>query len=87
MFKTPEQLTKKLEQLFRDQLLPLISKGLSAVVYTEVSDVENEVNGLLTYDRDRIKPKAERVKMFNRLIAEEYERLGLLEDPAPKNEA
>ena len=79
MFKTPEQLTSKLEKLYLGQLLPLIKKGLSAVVYTEVSDVENEVNGLLTYDRDRIKPDAERVKAFNKMIEEEYKNLGITE--------
>jgi hypothetical protein len=29
----------------------LVSKGLSAAIYTQVSDVEEEINGLLTYDR------------------------------------
>ena len=86
MFKTPEQLTTKLEQLYLGQLLPLIPKGLSAVVYTEVSDVENEVNGLLTYDRDRIKPIAGRVKTFNKRIANEYERIGILDLPAEETE-
>ena len=79
MFKSPEELTTKLEKLYLGQLLPLIKKGLSAVVYTEVSDVENEVNGLLTYDRDRIKPNAERVKAFNHRIACEYQNLGITE--------
>ena len=32
-------------------IIPLISKGLSGAVYTQVSDVEEEVNGLMTYDR------------------------------------
>lgn len=30
---------------------PLIEKGLCACVYTQLSDIEEEVNGLLTYDR------------------------------------
>ena len=36
-------------------LRPLIGKGLAAAVYTQTSDVEGEVNGLLTYDRDVLK--------------------------------
>ena len=36
-------------------LLPLISQGLAAAVYTQTSDVEGEVNGLVTYDRVRVK--------------------------------
>ncbi len=37
--------------LINASLKPLISKGLSGAVYTQVSDVEEEVNGLMTYDR------------------------------------
>ena len=32
-------------------VMPLVSKGLAGVVYTQLSDVEEEVNGLITYDR------------------------------------
>lgn len=38
-------------QLLENQLAPLIEKGLSGAVYTQLSDVEEEVNGLVTYDR------------------------------------
>jgi hypothetical protein len=37
------------------RLHPLIGKGLSAAVYTQTSDVEGEVNGLMTYDREVVK--------------------------------
>jgi hypothetical protein len=37
------------------RLRPLIGKGLSAAVYTQTSDVEGEVNGLMTYDREVVK--------------------------------
>ncbi|MHA1585641.1 MAG: glycoside hydrolase family 2 protein [Promethearchaeota archaeon] len=37
------------------KLKPLISKGLSAAVYTQITDVEQEVNGLMSYDRKKIK--------------------------------
>ncbi len=45
--------------LYEKQVLPLISKGLCAAVYTQVSDVEEEINGLLTYDRkvEKITPE------------------------------
>ena len=32
-------------------MIPAAEKGLCAAVYTQVSDVEDEINGLLTYDR------------------------------------
>ena len=34
-----------------DEIVPCIRKGLCAAIYTQVSDVEDEINGLLTYDR------------------------------------
>ncbi|MBQ6505481.1 MAG: hypothetical protein IJI57_16370 [Flexilinea sp.] len=37
--------------LYLEQALPLIPKGLCGTVYTQVSDVEDETNGLLTFDR------------------------------------
>ncbi len=37
------------------RILPLIGQGLSAAVYTQTSDVEGEVNGLMTYDREVLK--------------------------------
>lgn len=55
MYKTKESLTKAYKNLHERQIIPLIDKGLCATVYTQVSDVENEVNGILTYDREHIK--------------------------------
>ena len=43
-------------------MIPAIKKGLSATVYTQVSDVEFEVNGLLTYDRDLVKMDEDAVR-------------------------
>ena len=40
-----------LTELYRQQIAPARAEGLSAAVYTQLSDVENELNGLLTYDR------------------------------------
>ena len=41
----------QLGALYRTRILPAIPKGLCAAIYTQVSDVEDEINGLLTYDR------------------------------------
>ena len=40
-----------LRKLYLEQVLPMIPRGLSAAVYTQVSDVEDETNGLMTFDR------------------------------------
>ncbi len=47
------------------RLRPLIAEGLSAAVYTQTTDVEIEVNGLMTYDREVLKMSAERVRAAN----------------------
>ncbi|MDR3345487.1 MAG: glycoside hydrolase family 2 [Oscillospiraceae bacterium] len=51
-FKSPEKFRAAYERLCRDQLRPMIDAGLSAAVYTQVSDVEDETNGLVTFDRE-----------------------------------
>jgi hypothetical protein len=49
------------------KLFPLIEeKGLSAAVYTQTSDVEIEVNGLMTYDREQVKMDLSKVAAANR---------------------
>ena len=50
-FKSEQELTKALEDLYGRQIKPAHEKGLAAAVYTQLSDVEDEVNGLITYDR------------------------------------
>jgi len=51
-----------------DQLLPLIQKGLSAAIYTQTTDVEIEVNGLMTYDRKIIKMPSDRLKAIHQKL-------------------
>ena len=48
---TMEALNEAVAKLYLDEVLPCIAKGLCAAIYTQVSDVEDEINGLLTYDR------------------------------------
>lgn len=60
-FDTPEQLSKTYKELYEGQVLPLIEKGLSGVVYTQLSDIEEEVNGLVTYDRKVVKIQQEEI--------------------------
>ena len=66
IYKTKDTLEKALHKLYVKRLLPLVSKkGLSALVYTEVSDVEDETNGLLTYDREIVKIDIDFMKEIN----------------------
>ncbi len=53
---------------YAEQLMNLILHGFSAAVYTQTTDVEVEVNGLMTYDREIIKMDESRVKQINQKI-------------------
>lgn len=46
-----EALTEKIEKMYDVMVFPAIEKGLCGVIYTQVSDVEDEINGLYTFDR------------------------------------
>ena len=69
-----EELTRRYRRLQEKTVLPQIARGLSALVYTQVSDVEEEVNGILTYDREEIKPDADAVRAVNARLAAEFAR-------------
>ena len=49
--ETLDALNDALVKLYTDEIVPHAKKGLCASIYTQVSDVEDEINGLLTYDR------------------------------------
>ena len=66
MFKDKDSLTKAYKHLFEKQIIPKISKGLCATVYTQVSDVEFEVNGIFTYDRELLKIDGDTIKEINK---------------------
>jgi len=69
-FKTREELTAALRALYLEKLLPLISQGLCACIYTQVSDVEEEINGLVTYDRQVVKVDIGDMKAINQAVWE-----------------
>ena len=53
---------------YAEQLAQLVSKGFSAAVYTQTSDVEGEVNGLMTYDRKVLKVNQDFVSKINNYV-------------------
>jgi hypothetical protein len=61
-----ESFDNAVAHLYENRIYPCMkNKGLSAIIYTEVSDVEDECNGLLTYDREVIKVTPEVMKAAN----------------------
>ena len=56
LFRSREALAEAYRRLYETQVLPHLQReGLTAAVYTQLSDVEEETNGLLTYDRAVLK--------------------------------
>jgi len=49
--ETLEALNQQVSDLYMKEIVPCIKNSLCAAIYTQVSDVEDEINGLLTYDR------------------------------------
>lgn len=54
-FEDQDAFASALDTLYRQEIIPAIKKGLCAAVLTQVSDVEDETNGLVTYDRQVVK--------------------------------
>ena len=50
-FNNREEFAQAVRNLYLNEIVPCIKRGLSAAIYTQVSDVEDETNGLRTYDR------------------------------------
>lgn len=78
IFKSKEELEKAYEDLMAEVILPAVADGVSATVYTQVSDVEEEINGLLTYDRKVLKIDAGLLRKWNgrllKTVAEKVEK-------------
>lgn len=68
MFKDKATLTAAYEKLMKKQVIPLVEKGLCGTIYTQVSDVENEVNGIYTYDRAVLKLEEDTVIALNKQL-------------------
>ena len=63
-FNSPEEVTKEYVK-YAGELYDLVKRGFSAGVYTQTTDVEVEVNGLMTYDRKKVKVDIDRVREAN----------------------
>lgn len=66
-FSTPKEVTDKYEE-YAHMLMGLIRNGCAAAVYTQTTDVEIEVNGLMTYDRKKLKVETDRISKINENI-------------------
>ena len=67
--RSETELTGRITEMYRRMVLPAIREGLCGCIYTQVSDVEEEINGLYTYDREVCKVDKEAMR---RLAGELY---------------
>ena len=65
VFDTQAEYEDAVCKLYETEVRDLVEDGASAFVYTQVSDVEDEINGLVTYDRQIVKVDVERLKQIN----------------------
>lgn len=63
-------LWRDFSRLYEREVIPAVPKGLCASVYTQLSDVEDELNGLMTYDRRVVKLDADEVRELNERLKE-----------------
>ena len=67
-YDTAEEFEDAFAELYENEIIPAVKQGLCAAVYTQVSDVEDETNGLLTYDRWVCKVDKERICDISRKL-------------------
>ena len=51
-YKTKEELTAAYKKVFEEDIYSNLENGLCSAIYTQTSDIEEEINGLMTYDRE-----------------------------------
>lgn len=69
-YADPAALRRGIRALYEKEILPAVEQGLCAAVYTQLSDVEEELNGLLTYDRKVDKTGKALFSALNRQLME-----------------
>ena len=71
-FTDVDKFGEALKSLYFDEVIPMIDRGLCATVYTQVSDVEDETNGLVTYDRQVVKVKKDDMLKISKSIEDKF---------------
>ena len=64
-FHSKEELTANYMRLWEEEIFPNVERGMCGTVYTQTSDIEEEINGIFTYDRDEVKLLEDGVKAMN----------------------
>ena len=65
IYNKSKSLNKAIEKLYRKQIFKAVEKGLNSCIFTQLTDVECEINGLITYDREVVKIDVDMFKKIN----------------------
>ena len=71
LFNNKEDFQKEYQRFIKDEIIPAKKNGMSAFIYTQISDVEEEMNGFVSYDRKEIKVDIDVIKKANDSIDED----------------
>ena len=74
-YSTTEELTRNYKRLWEEEIYPNIPSGLSSAIYTQTSDIEEEVNGVMTYDREVDKLGMDTVYALNQKLYQMFDEL------------
>ena len=67
-FQDREEFESAVIALYENEVTPLIDEGLCALVMTQLSDIEDEINGFITYDRRSVKLNTDKMLEVNSAI-------------------
>ena len=67
-YHSKEELTENYQRLWEEEIYPNVERGMCSTVYTQTSDIEEEINGIFTYDRDEVKLLEPVVQALNRKL-------------------
>lgn len=74
-YHSKEELTANYRRLWEEEIYPNLEHGLCSAIYTQTSDIEEEINGLMTYDREIDKLILEEVQALNQRLYREFDNL------------
>ena len=70
IYKTEEEYSSAVTTLYKEEVLPLVENGISALIYTQLSDIEDETNGFISYDRKYLKISPDVMMSINQKLYE-----------------
>ena len=73
-YKSKEELTANYKRLWNEEIYPNVERGLCSAIYTQTSDIEEEINGIMTYDREEVKFIETELQELNKKLYQLFEK-------------